>query len=166
MPFCTCESFVQNAEKYFTVFVLRENTDHKWKCNISAFSHPSQLSHLNSFSKGIGPSKPHMFRAFCIRFQGQSLLRCHKSAVMKTLPAAPVDTFYSTLIISFLAILPMSLYINRACGSNAGSLRSFFASTSLGRVGWHYHSIKQLQKWKAMQYALQIAENNQTFKSE
>ena len=39
-------------------------------------------------------------------------ISCRKSVVRKTLPAAPVDTFYRILIISFSTVLHLSLYAN------------------------------------------------------
>ena len=81
---------------------------------------------------------------------------CHKSVVRKTLPAALVDTFYRTLLIFFLTVLPLSLYANLslALQSEPGRVAqncwvcAKFRCFSILRkgVGWHHPSIKSLQK--------------------
>ena len=81
-----------------------------------------------------------------------------------------MDTFYWTLIISFLTVLPLSLYANLSLALQSaswrvaqllGSLRSFFASPSLGR-GWVASPLNQAaSKIQTLQYALQSFKNSQ-----
>ena len=81
-----------------------------------------------------------------------------------------MDTFGRTLIISYLAVLPLSFYLNLSfraavctleCGSIVGSLRSSFAShPSLG-MGWGAPPLNQVaSKSKTMLDAFLIVENN------
>ena len=95
-----------------------------------------------------------------------------KSIVRKTLPAAPVDNGHllldlNHLFLDCLASEPLcksifgSAVCILACGSTVGSLRSFFASPSLGR-GWVASPLNQAaSKIQTLQYALQSFKNNQ-----
>ena len=103
-----------------------------------------------STSGEIGPLTPDMLQAFHIDFHDKTLYYS-----LKTLPAVPVDTFYKTLIISFLIVLPLNLYANQSLVLQSGpwcvaqmlgiheALLLLHPSKS---VEYYHHSIKPLQK--------------------
>ena len=69
------------------------------------FPHSSSFFNCTVFT--VDPEELVLSRPICVellhlRFQGQSPYYFCKLVVRKTVPAAPVDTFYTTLIISFL----------------------------------------------------------------
>ena len=96
---------------------------------------------------------------------------CCKPVVWKTPPAVPVDTFYSTLTISFLTVLPLSLYaiLSLALMSvpwrvikQLGVSATFVCFSVPGKgLGSTTHLNQAASKIKAMRYALQAIENNE-----
>ena len=69
---------------------------------------PILVVHFLQFLHWTWSSHSHILSAFA--FKGKDSYNCHKSVVTKTLAAAPVITFYRTLlIISFLTALPLNL---------------------------------------------------------
>ena len=118
-------------------------------------SPPSQLSHCYSFSIRIGPLTLICFELSAFASKFKASYNCCKSVERKTLHAAPVDTFYRTLIIFFLTVLPLSLYANPVL---ALQYAPWHVAQLLGLseiplplhpsegVGWHHHSITPLQK--------------------
>ena len=121
---------------------------------------PDFPSRINCPTSTVSPfelvlSRPICFDLSAFTSKVEASYNRRKSVVRKTLPASPVATFYRTLIIFFLDILPLSLYANlllalpslpwrvaELLGLCEGSL---FLHPSEG-VGWHQPSIKPLQK--------------------
>ena len=53
---------------------------------------------------------------------------CRKSVITKPFPAAPVDTFYRTLIISFLTVLPLGIHANQSLALHSGVWLNWWVS--------------------------------------
>ena len=110
---------------------------HKWRHYISTFpSHPNcPISTVFQLESVL--SRLICFKISAFTSKAKASYKCRKSIARKTLPAAPVDTFCRTLIISFFTILPLckpvfgSAVCTLACGSTVVSLRSSVASSSL-----------------------------------
>ena len=124
---------------------------------------PHSPSHLNCPISTVSPLELVVSRSICFelsafasKVQASYNCRTGKSVVRKTLPAAFVDTFYRTLIIFFLTVWPLSFYANLSLALQSAPWR---VAQLLGLcevplhlhpsewVGWHYHSIKPLQKY-------------------
>ena len=106
-PTCLLRWFLSlspaNAKKRYIQY-------HKWRRHISTFPFPSQPSHSYSFPEELVLSCPISFELSAFPSMVKAIYYCCKSVVRKTLHAAPVHTFYRTLTISFLPVLPLSLY--------------------------------------------------------
>ena len=85
---------------------------HKWRCHFSTFPLPSQLSRFNSLSGELVLSLPTCFELSAFASMVKAFYYCCKSVVRKHFLAAPVDTFYRTLIISFLSFLWASVNLS------------------------------------------------------
>ena len=77
----------------------------------SHFHIPRNLNcSVYSFSGGIGTISPMCFELSARASMVKAIYYCCKSGVWKTLTGTLENTFYRTLTISFLTILPLSLY--------------------------------------------------------
>ena len=93
-----------------------------------------------------------------------------KLVIWKTLPAAPVDTFYKTLTISLLTVLPLNLYaiLSLALMSVPWRVAKLFGLSTIHLLLYPSKGVgkttplnQTASKIKTMRYALQAIENNQ-----
>ena len=96
---------------FLAIAKTRYTQYHKWRRYISTYP-----SHLNCPVRTVSPQKlvfhaPVSFELSSFAFTVKASYYCRKSAVWKTLSAAPVDTFYGALTISCLTISPMSFNV-------------------------------------------------------
>ena len=91
----------------------RYNQYHKWRCHFSIFPLPSQLPRSYSLSGELVHSRFICFELSAFASMVKAFHYCRESVGRKILYAAPVDTFYWSLIISFLSSLwaSMGIYI-------------------------------------------------------
>ena len=121
---------------------------------------PHSPSHLNRVIITVSLLELFFSRPICLELSAfaskvKASYGCHKSVVRKTLLAAPLDTFYRTLIIFFLTALPLIFYPNLFLALQIAPWRvalllglyevPLFLHPSEG-VGWHHHLIKPLPK--------------------
>ena len=95
---------------FLAIAKTRYTQYHKWRRHIYTYSF-----HLNCPVRTVSPEKlvfhaPVSFELSSFAFIVKGSYYCRKSAVRKTLSAAPVDTFYRALTVSCLTISPLSLY--------------------------------------------------------
>ena len=117
-------------------------------------------SNLNCLVPTISPLELVLSRLICFELSAfaskfKACYSCRKPVVRKSLPVSLVDTFYRPLIISFLSVLPLSLYANLCLVLQStpwrvdqllGLCKLPLFLHPLEGVGLHHQSIKPFQK--------------------